>query len=185
VDKSYRSGIELDAKWKPIKEFTWSAAAAFSKNIINDYTYYVDIYDEDIKGNWVIVDQKVETLKNTTIAMSPSIILSNEFAYKPMPNAEIAFISKYVGKQYLDNTKSNHKSIDPFFVNDLRLNYTTTFKGLKNIGITLRVNNLFDELYESNGYTFGYYNPSNVLEEYNYYFPQATRNFMLGLNVRF
>lgn len=181
VAKSYRSGIELDAQWKPINDFTWSATAAFSKNSIKDYTYYIDILDD----NWDPVDQKVENLKNTTIAMSPSIILSNEFAYKPMLNAEIAFISKYVGKQFLDNTASDHKSIDAFFVNDLRLNYKTTIKGLKNVGITLRVNNLFDELYESNGYTFGYYNPSNVLEEYNYYFPQATRNFMLGLNVRF
>ena len=185
VSKSYRSGIELDAKWKPIEEFTWSAAAAFSKSIINDYTYYVDIYDEDVKGNWLIVDQKVETLKNTTIAMSPNVVLSNEFSYQPISNVEIAFISKYVGRQFLDNTASNDKSISPFFVNDLRLHYNTTFKGLKNVGLTLRVNNLFDELYEANGYTFGYYNPSGALETYNYYFPQATRNFMLGLNMRF
>ncbi len=181
VDKSYRSGIELDAKWKPFQQFTWSATAAFSKNIIKDYTYYIDELDE----NWDPVGQKVVNLKNTTIAMSPSSIFSNEFAYQPISNVEIAFISKYVGKQYLDNTKSNHKSIDAFFVNDLRLNYSTAFKALKNIGLTLRINNLFDELYEANGYTFGYYNPQGVLEEYNYYFPQATRNFMLGLNVRF
>lgn len=185
VSKSYRSGIELDAKWKPIKEFTWSAAAAFSKNIINDYTYYVDVYDEDNNGDWIVVDPKVETLKNTTIAMSPNVVLSNEFAYQPISNVEFAFISKYVGRQFLDNTASNDKSISPFFVNDLRLHYTTTFKGLKNVGLTLRVNNLFDELYEANGYTFGYYNPDGALETYNYYFPQATRNFMLGLNVRF
>lgn len=181
VDKSYRSGIELDAKWKPFQQFTWSATAAFSKNIIKDYTYYVD----ELDANWYPIGQKVVNLKNTAIAMSPSSILSNEFAYQPISNVEIAFISKYVGKQYLDNTESNHKSIDAFFVNDLRLHYSTSFKGLKNIGLTLRVNNLFDELYEANGYTYGYYNSDNVLEEYNYYFPQATRNFMLGLNVRF
>src|SRR5690606_436819 len=29
VGKSYRTGIELDAKWQPIKDFTWSAAATF------------------------------------------------------------------------------------------------------------------------------------------------------------
>src|SRR5690606_15641619 len=181
VDKSYRSGIELDAKWKPFQQFTWSATAAFSKNIIKDYTYYID----ELDANWDPVGQKVVNLKNTAIAMSPGSILSNEFAYQPISNVEIAFISKYVGKQYLDNTESNHKSIDAFFVNDLRLHYSTSFKGLKNIGLTLRVNNLFDELYEANGYTYGYYNSDNVLEEYNYYFPQATRNFMLGLNVRF
>jgi iron complex outermembrane receptor protein len=166
---------------KPFQKYTLSAAASLSKNIIKDYTYFIDELDE----NWDPTGQKVVNLKNTTIAMSPSSILSNEFAYQPIPKVEIALISKYVGKQYLDNTKSDHKSIDAFFVNDLRLNYSTSFKGLKNIGLTLRVNNLFDELYEANGYTYGYYNPAGVLEEYNYYFPQATRNFMLGLNVRF
>lgn len=181
VDKSHRTGIELDARWKPFQSFTWSAAAAFSKNIINDYTYYVDELDE----NWDVIGQKVERLKNTTIAMSAGTVLSNEFAYQPLSNVEIAFISKYVGRQFLDNTKSNHKSIDPFFVNDLRLSYNTALKGLKNVGVTLRINNLFDELYEANGYTYGYYNDRHELEEYNFYFPQATRNFMLGLNVKF
>ena len=181
VDKSYRSGLELDAKWKPLKEFTWSAAISVSKNIINDYTYYID----ELDANWDPVGQKELNLKNTTIAMSPSTVVSNEFAYQPFSNVEIAFISKYVGKQYLDNTASDHKSVDAFFVNDLRLSYQTKLKGLKNIGIMLRVNNLFDELYEANGYTYGYYNDQKVLEEYNFYFPQATRNFMLGLNVRF
>lgn len=156
-------------------------AAAFSKNIINEYTYYVD----ELDGNWDVVGQKEEHLKNTTIAMSANTILSNEFSYQPLSNVELAFISKYVGRQFLDNTKSNHKSIDPFFVNDLRLSYGTTFKGLKSIGIMLRINNLFDELYEANGYTYGYYNDRHELEEYNFYFPQATRNFMLGLNVKF
>src|SRR5690554_5521109 len=105
VDKSYRSGVELDAKWKPFQQFTWSATAAFSKNIIKNYTYYVD----ELDGNWNPIGQREMNLKNTTIAMSPSSILSNEFAYQPMSNVEIALISKYVGKQYLDNTKSNHK----------------------------------------------------------------------------
>lgn len=181
VEKSYRAGIELDARWRPVKEFTWSATAALSENRIKDYTYYIDILD----SNWDPVDQKAETLKSTTIAMSPSIVLSNEFAYQPLSNIELALISKYVGRQYLDNTTSTEKSINPYFVNDVRLSYNTSFRNIKNIGITLRVNNLFSELYEASGYTFGYYNPSGELENYNYYFPQATRNFMLGLNLRF
>lgn len=181
VDKSYRAGIELDAKWKPIEDFTWSVSLALSENLIKDYTYYVDELDQ----NWDVVSQKVENLKNTTIAMSPSSIFSNEFAYRLLPNADIALISKYVGKQYLDNTKNDQKSLDAYFVNDLRLHYSTSIKELRNIGLTLRVNNLFNELYESGGYTYGYYNANRELEEFNYYFPQATRNFMLGLNIRF
>ena len=181
VDKSYRAGIELDAQWKPINNFSWSASIALSKNTISDYTYYVD----ELDANWDPVGQKVENLKNTTIAMSPSSIISNEFAYRLFPNAEIALISKFVGKQYLDNTESDRKALDAYFVNDLRLHFNTSINRIRNIGLTLRVNNLFSELYESGGYTYGYYNAGKELEEFNYYFPQATRNFMLGLNVKF
>jgi len=181
VGKSYRAGIELDAKWKPIEDFTWSAAATFSQNKIKDYIYFTDILD----ANWHVVGQKEENLDKTDIALSANTILSNEFAYIPFKRAEIALISKYVSRQYLDNTTSKGKSIDPFFTSDLRLTYNTPIKGVKNLGITLRVNNIFNELYEANGYTFGYYNSDDILENYNYYFPQATRNFLLGLNLKF
>src|SRR5690606_14723542 len=181
VDKSYRIGLELDASWQPFDNFAWRAAAAVSQNKIKDYTYYTDILDE----NWDIVGQEAVTLNKTGIALSPNLILSNEFAYIPFKKAEIALISKYVSRQYLDNTGSEWKSIDPFFTTDLRLSYQTPFKGLKNLGITLKINNLFSERYEANGYTFGYFNAGGELETYNYYFPQATRNFLLGLNLRF
>ncbi|MFB5945622.1 TonB-dependent receptor [Albibacterium profundi] len=181
VDQSYRIGVELDASWRPVEDFTWRATAAFSQNKIKDYTYYVDVYDD----SWVVTEQRSETLSSTDIALSPNTVLSNEFAYVPFERAELALISKYVSRQYLDNTGDKAKSIDPFFVSDLRLRYNTSIRGVKNIGITLRINNIFDELYEASGYTFGYYNPGGELETYNYYFPQATRNFMLGVNLKF
>jgi len=181
VDKSYRIGAELDASWQLLEDFTWRATAAFSQNKIQDYTYYTDVLDEEYK--WI--GQEAATLKKTDIALSPNTILSNEFAYIPFDKAEIALISKYVSRQYLDNTGSKGKSIDPFFTTDLRLRYQTPVKGLKNLGITLKINNIFNELYETNGYTFGYYNAEGVLENFNYYFPQATRNFLLGLNLKF
>ncbi|WP_245977375.1 TonB-dependent receptor [Albibacterium indicum] len=181
VDKSYRIGVEMDASWRPIEDFMWRATAAFSQNKIKDYSYYIDIYDSE----WGLDGQQSETLGLTDIALSPNAVLSNEFAYVPFDRAEIALLSKYVSRQYLDNTGDQSKSIDPFFVSDLRLSYNTKIKGVKNVGITLKINNIFNELYEASGYTFGYYNPDGNLETYNYYFPQATRNFMLGVNLKF
>lgn len=181
VDKSYRIGVEMDASWRPIEDFMWRATAAFSQNKIKDYSYYIDIYDSE----WGLDGQQPETLGLTDIALSPNAVLSNEFAYVPFDRAEIALLSKYVSRQYLDNTGDQSKSIDPFFVSDLRLSYNTKIKGVKNVGITLKINNIFNELYEASGYTFGYYNPDGDLETYNYYFPQATRNFMLGVNLKF
>src|SRR5690606_7328279 len=107
VGKSYRAGLELDARWQPFTDFTWSAAATFSRNKIKDYTYYMDVAGS--------TEQQAFTLNETNIAMSAGTILSNEFAYIPFKRTEVALISKYVSRQFLDNTSSESKSIDPFF----------------------------------------------------------------------
>jgi iron complex outermembrane receptor protein len=46
------------------------------------------------------------------------------------------------------------------------------------------VNNVFDEVYESNGYTWAYRGGGQEYREY-YYYPQAGRNFMLMLSLTF
>ena len=46
-----------------------------------------------------------------------------------------------------------------------------------------QVANIFNKLYEPNGYTFSYYY-NNTLATENYYYPAAGINWMVGLNVR-
>jgi iron complex outermembrane receptor protein len=176
VPESHRLGLELDGKWQINDKLYWSAAAAVSRNKIRNFTEYIDDYDN---GTQIRNDYT-----NTDIAFSPAFVGSSELGFKPVPNAEIALISKYVSKQYLDNTSNSSRAIDPFFVNDLRLTYVTAFKPVKNIGLTLLVNNVFGELYETNGYTFSYVYESLPTTE-NYYYPQAKQNFLLSLNLKF
>ena len=52
------------------------------------------------------------------------------------------------------------------------------------IGLTLLVNNIFGEKYESNGATYPDIEGGKVVN-YNYFFPQAPANFLLSLNVMF
>jgi iron complex outermembrane receptor protein len=50
------------------------------------------------------------------------------------------------------------------------------------------VNNIFNEMYEPNGYTFSYFVPGESQKELvteNYFYPMAGTNFMLGLNMKF
>ena len=177
VPDSYRMGLEFAGQWNPVAPLTWAVTATVSRNKIKDFTEYVDLYDYS--------GQQTIHYESTDIAMSPSFIGSSELAYRPLHNVELALVSKYVSRQYLDNTSSVERSLDAFFVNNLRLAYNTRFKGVKNIGLTLLVNNIFTEKYESNGYTWGYINQAGTREHFNYYFPQATANFLLGLNVKF
>lgn len=179
VPDSYRLGLELDGRWQILKNLSWSATATLSRNKIKEFTEY--IYDDaDASGKTFVTN----TYKNTDISYSPTLILSSEIAYNPIKNAEIALISKYVGKQYLDNTQAATRILSNFFVNDVRLGYNTSIAGTKNVGLSLLVNNVFSTLYENNGGTYPYLYAGD-LSRTNYYYPQATRNFLLSLNVKF
>ena len=177
VSKSYRLGLELDGNWIISDQFQWAATATWSRNRILDFTEYVDL--EDYSG------KEAFFYPSTHIALSPDWIASSTFAFQPWSFLETALISKYVSRQFLDNSSSASRSLDAFFVNNLRVSYTTSYKSVKEIGLTLLVNNLFDELYESNGYTFGNLNGNGQRVAYNYYYPQATRHFLLGMHLKF
>jgi iron complex outermembrane receptor protein len=55
---------------------------------------------------------------------------------------------------------------------------------VKNIGLSLLVNNIFSEKYESNGATYPDIESGKVVN-YNSFFPQAPINILVGLNVKF
>ena len=171
VDDSYRIGLEFDGRWAPTHWFSWGATLAYSQNKIKNFTEVVG----DVENFY----------KTTDISFSPDWVASSELAFRPWKPLELALLSKYVSRQYLDNTGNKGRSIDGFFVNNFRAAYNTSFWKVKNIGLTLLVNNVFSEKYSSSGYTWGYYLSENDRVDYNFYYPQATANFLLGLNLKF
>ena len=177
IDESYRTGIELQGGIKLSKKLNWNANSTFSINKIKNYTAYVDDYDNSTQ---------VELTYNeaTDIAFSPNVIVGSEINYIPHKNWNMSLMSKYVGLQYLDNSSNNDRKLDPYFVNDVRLSYQIKSKLFKEVNVNLLVNNVLNELYESNGYTFSYIWGGEFLTE-NYYYPQAGTNFLLGLNLKF
>ncbi|HLQ99077.1 MAG TPA: TonB-dependent receptor [Sphingobacterium sp.] len=176
VPDSYRMGVELDVQWQIAHNLSWQATAALSENKIRDYEEFVDLYDYS--------SQEKIHYKSTNIAMSPGAVLSNRFKYAVQPNLNISLLSKYVSRQYLDNSSSRERSIADYLVHDLQASYAFSIFGFKNLSATLALYNLLNKKYISNGYTWGYMNESGGRVSHNYYFPQATRNFMLGLNIR-
>jgi iron complex outermembrane receptor protein len=89
-----------------------------------------------------------------------------------------------VGRQYLDNTSNEYRSIDPFTFSNLTLAFIIPNKLTKEVSLGLQVNNVFNTMYENNGYTFSYlYNGTMTTE--NFYYPQAGRNFMARLLIKF
>ncbi|WP_293928455.1 TonB-dependent receptor [Sphingobacterium sp. UBA6320] len=168
IPDSYRIGLEFDAAWKISNQFEWKATAGLSQNKIKNYT-------DETSG---------EFIKKTNIALSPATILSSEFSYAPVPSFQIALLSKYISRQYLDNSSAKERSIDASFVNNVRASYSFSILGVKNIDLGLTINNILNEKYQTNGYTWDYMD-GNSRKYFNFYYPQATTNYMLSLNVKF
>jgi iron complex outermembrane receptor protein len=130
-------------------------------------------------------------LGNTEISYSPSIVAGNTFIYQPTDNFYAAFLSKYVGEQFLGNIESPLSKLDAFFTNDL--NFVYTLKGIpavKSIDFSLLVNNVFDIDYISNGYFFTFDDDFSVPDttttiEGAGFYPQAGINFLAGVTVNF
>ncbi len=176
VNKSHRLGIEYTTAIQLFKKLEWSANATWSSNKINQFYEFVDNYDSSY--------QEVIEHRNTDISFSPDWVAASTLSYTPIKNLTAVFSSKYVGKQYLDNTSSADRMLDAYWVNDLRLNYSLHLKQVKEILFTLSLNNLFNEQYESNGYTYNYISNGKLVVE-NFYFPQAGFNFMAGATLKF
>jgi len=176
IKDSYRAGIEVSARVKVAQPLSWSVNATWSVNKVKNFPQFLQNYDTGT------LDET--QYKSTDIAYSPDLTASSVISYHPLKNAEIAFISKYVSRQYLDNTSTVSRSLDGYFVNDIRLNYNFSIKGVKNIGVGLLINNIFSEKYQSDGATYPDIEGGKVVN-YNYFFPQAPINFLASLNVKF
>ena len=176
VADSYRMGVEVEAGVKVAKTLKINANITLSNNKIKNFAEIVPNYD----GGADAVNQFAET----NIAFSPSTIIGSQILYNPLKNLEVGFLSKFVGKQYLDNTTNENRKLNSYFTNDLRAIYTIRGKTLKEVDFSFLVNNIFNTLYESNGYSYSYISEKQTVTE-NYYYPQAGTNVLLGVNLKF
>ena len=182
VPRSFRAGVELMFAAQLTKRVQWMANATFSRNKVMDFTEYVDDWDD---GGQVAFFHGTSDL-----AFSPDIIAASQLSLrvwgKPKKGqADLTFITKYVGKQYLDNSSSTDRMLDAYLVNDLRANVSLfSLKGTKSVDFNLTVRNLFSELYESNGWSYSYISEGRRQEQVGL-FPQAPMNMLGGVSVRF
>jgi len=176
ADESYRTGVELQAGVQVLNDLRWNGNVTISTNKIKDFKEYVD--------NWDTWGQEEYELGTTDLAFSPKLIANSQLVYAPGDRFSVGFVSSYVGKQYIDNSSSEERIMEAYFVNNLKVDYRFTPKLFKEITLHLMLNNLFDEVYESNAWVYSY-----ILDGKRYkmdgYFPQAGRHFMFGVDFIF
>lgn len=183
VPNSYRTGIEAQAAYVPSHWLKIFANATYSQNKILNFTEYIDNYD----NAWGIQD--VVNHGTTDIAFSPDFIGAGGITLSPFRYMskgqvfEIDLLTKYVGRQYLDNTSNEDRSIDPYNLVDARIRYSIRTKPFRELDFNLMLNNILNTQYISNGYTFSYVY-GGELNTFNYYYPQAGFNFLFGVTMK-
>jgi len=180
VKSSYRRGVELEGTYQFSKQFSWGVNATFSQNKIDKFNEV--LYDYGV--GWDEFNIIENEMSNTDISFSPNMIIGSLLSYSPVENLSIGLQSKYVGEQFLDNTGDENRKIDSYMINDLNFGYTLKTDLIKEIGFNLLVNNVLDVEYESNGYTYGFKGGGETVRA-NFYYPQAGRNFLFAVNLKF
>lgn len=176
VAKSFRAGIEAVAGVRFLNVVEWNVHGTYSQNKIQDFISYTD--------DWYIwPEQQVDTIGTTDISFSPEVVAGSDLSVSPIKDLKISLISNFVGRQYIDNTQTRSRSLDPYFVNNIRINYSVQPGWVKKIDFLVSLNNVFSEEYSSNAWVYTYYAGGETPEEMNGYFPQAKFNFMAGITV--
>ncbi len=175
--KSYRFGLEIDAQLKISNQFSIQPNIAISSN-----------KNVDFITSW---DGELVNLGDTNISFSPNLIIGNAFVYQPIAKVQFSLLSKYVGEQYMGNIDTKNSKLESYFVNDFNVSYEINpNKIFKAIIFSALVNNIFNTEYISNGYYYTYDDTWSVPDETSTldgagYYPQATRNFLVGATLKF
>ena len=176
VADSYRAGIELAGAAKITDQLVFAANLTLSQNKILGFTEYVD--------NWDTWEQDATDLGTTDIAFSPNVIANANLSYSPVKNLSFDWYTKFVGKQYIDNSSNDARALDAYLVNDLGVSYSLPLKALKAIDFSVKVNNLLNEEYETYAWVYSY-SLGGERYEMDGYFPQAGTNWLASVSFRF
>ena len=189
--KSYRLGLEVDADIRISDQFSIRPNIAISSNKNVGF-------NAPINGDLV-------NLGNTPISNSPDIIGGNAFVFQPLENLQLSLLSKYVGEQYMGNfggvienepsviyneISTNNEKLKSYFTNDFNVVYEVkTTKIFKEIVFSALINNIFNTKYVDRGYYYTYDYPdengNTITGDGAGYYPQATRNFLIGATFKF
>ena len=174
--ESYRKGIELESAYVLSDKINISGNMSFSKN--QNINYVTNLNGQSVN------------LGDTEISFSPKLISSIQISYDPSLNFNISLLNKFVGEQYMSNTESDFSRLDSYTTTDLSIKYKFDKTYLfSDIVVTVMINNILNVEYVSNGYYYTYddtWSDPNLITtiEGTGYYPQATRNFLLGITLK-
>jgi iron complex outermembrane receptor protein len=161
---------------------------SYNLSKIENYTEVVPAYDANYTSTPAY--NQVNYYKNPDIAFSPRWVGFVELNSVVWKNLELSWSFKFISKQYLDNTQSNERSLNSYWYSNIRISYPIKLSDKAELKLTLMLNNIFNRLYESNGWTYRerYLNTDGSVTpvaSYNGYYPQAGFNCLGGFALKF
>ena len=190
IDESFRRGIEVETNLKLSNKLNWSGNITFSENKIVAHSEYID--------NWDTWGKDTINYKNTNISFSPNIIAKSKLSYD-LGNLQASWIIKHIGDQYIDNSQSLDRMLEKYTLNNILFSYDIELRDIKSAKITLLVNNILNKEYINRAWIYRFssagWDPTLDEDSDPYinkdsdgfnmigYFPQATRNYLLGLTL--
>jgi iron complex outermembrane receptor protein len=177
VDRSYRRGIELDARFTPTPRLELRTNANVSRNRIKSWTQSYDVYDDAGK----FVESRTRTHFDVNPLLTPPVLFNQSADFAATSKLTLGAVARYSAKSYLDNTNNNEFVAPSYLVFDARVAWALSHGSR----VSLNVNNLTNrkQIYPS-GYSYLTMTPSGTIGGTSYYYPQATRNFVLMLDTR-
>lgn len=175
IPSSFRSGVESAVRINPVKSLQFEFNLTISRNKIRHFTEYVD--------DWDTGTQRATDLGMTNLAFSPDIVTGGRLTWLIFNDLRFMLDSRYVGRQYIDNTSDITRSLNPYWINNISLSYTWRPAKVNEMVLFFQVNNLLNHQYETNAWVYSYYYEGQR-NKIDGYFPQAGVNFMGGIRVK-
>ena len=130
IADSYRTGIELEWNWQPLKAVSFSGNTTFMKSQVKRFA----------PGGIT------EVFNNVTPVLSPEWLVNGILSYDHSI-INLSMSGRYVSESFLELTNQPDLTMPSFFTADAQL----TLKFLKKHSFTFQINNIFDKLYFTNG----------------------------------
>ena len=177
IGNSRRVGLEIDSSINFNKSLFWGFNFSFSSNKNLDYFFERDGI--------------LKSLGKTNLSFSPNLISASQLNYKISKNLNFILLSKYVSKLYMGNIDSKLSILPSYLISDLNFSYIIEpLKILKKISFSFLINNFLNKEYISNGYFYTFddtWSDPNLIKtvEGVGFYPQAKRNFLIGISILF
>jgi iron complex outermembrane receptor protein len=159
VKSSFRSGVEIDATYRPIKNIAFRQSFSYSYNRIRQ---------------WSTDDSIPQVYNNVSPLLTPNIISNTSISFN-WKIVTIGLSSRYISSSYLDNTmNSDYKTPDYLLIDgSIGIDY-------KSLSIRTMINNITGVRYFTSGYV-GY----NGVTTTPAYFIGAPRNIYVTISLKF